>query len=87
MEERIKAWITSHALTRGIIDVDAVVVRDDESSRMISYRRGSAYTVYVYGKDWHRTREAAVKRAEEMRLAKIKSLRRQIEKLEKLRFE
>lgn len=38
------------------------------------------------GRQWHRTREAAVARALEMREAKIASLERQIAKLRKMEF-
>lgn len=36
--------------------------------------------------EWHRTREGAVAKAEEMRVARIASLEKQIAKLRKLRF-
>ena len=39
------------------------------------------------GKDWTRTKEAAAARAEEMKAKKIKSLKKQIEKLERMKFE
>ena len=39
------------------------------------------------GKEWCRTKEEAIKRAEEMRKKKICSLKKQIEKLNSLRFE
>jgi len=39
------------------------------------------------GKDWHTDKESAIKKAEEMKQKKIKSLKRQIEKLENMKFE
>ena len=38
------------------------------------------------GKEWHRTKEAAIAKAEEMRQKKIAGLKKQIERLEKLEF-
>lgn len=48
--------------------------------------RAGAITVTFHGNEWHRTREEAVARAEQMRAAKIASLKKQIAKLEKLSF-
>ena len=41
---------------------------------------------FFHGLDWHRTKEAAVKRAEAMRDAKIKALRKRIAELSDLTF-
>jgi len=38
------------------------------------------------GKEWHRTEKEALCRAQEMRDRKIRSLKKQIEKLEKMSF-
>lgn len=51
----------------------------------VSYFDGGC-TFSIYGKDWHRTPEAAIARAEEMRAEKIASLKKQIERLMKLEF-
>lgn len=37
--------------------------------------------------DWHETKEEAIQQATKMRNAKIASLKKQIEKLEKLNFD
>jgi hypothetical protein len=79
--EHIKAWITKYALTGGIKCVDGKVCHEI-SGDMLSYERyGTAH-----GKDWHRTPEAALARAEEMRVAKLASMRKNIAKLEKMVF-
>lgn len=83
--EKIKAWVTKYALTKGIYIVDAHVCSDT----MIAYgnvRRIGYCSQYAHGNDWHRTLEAALARAEEMRRAKIASLSKSIVKLEKLKF-
>ena len=68
--EKIQAWLTKHALVSGIGLVDGEV-RHDINSELLSY--GKCNT--AHGNDWHRTPELALSRAEEMRQAKIKSLR------------
>lgn len=79
--EHIKAWVTKYALTEGITIVDGDVCHDI-SSDMLSYGK---YGV-AHGKDWHRTSDAALARAEEMRKAKIASLKKSIAKMETMKF-
>jgi len=79
MEENITAYVTAYALSKGIIEAIGKV-NHNISSAMFSYGRyGNAH-----GKDWHRTKEDAIARAENMRTQKIASLKKQIEKLEKM---
>jgi hypothetical protein len=80
--EKITAWVTKHALTRGILTVDAEVYDDG----CISWRGSSMFVQYAHGKDWHRTQAAALARAEEMRAKKIASLRKKIAALKRLQF-
>ena len=79
--ENINAWVTKYALTKGIELVNGDVYHDINSG-ILSYKM--AYS--VYGNDWHRTPEAALARAEDMRHAKIKSLRKSIAKMEAMKF-
>lgn len=79
----VKVFITKYALStsifeRSVEDCGDGMVKDLESSLPAFY--------HGEGREWHRTQEAAFARAEEMRVAKIKSLQKQISKLEKLRF-
>jgi hypothetical protein len=80
-DEFVRAWVTKYALTTGIEVVDGRVAHKI-SSDMFCY--GNHET--AHGKDWHRTPEAALSRAEEMRANKIKSLHASIKKMEKLEF-
>lgn len=84
-KETIKAWVTKYALTTGIDLVDA-----EHSPECSMIRYGDlGYTwchAHGEGKEWHRTPESALARAEEMRAAKIASLRKSIAKLEKMTF-
>ena len=78
-----KVWITKYALTTGVFEITAEITKD-----------GSAYDMHTSlptffhgeGKEWHRTKEAAIAKAEEMRQKKIESLKKQIEKLEQMKF-
>lgn len=84
--ENITAWVTKCALTNGIQKVSGTI-RHETNSDILSYI-GSRYDwrEYVHGKDWHRTPEAALARAEEMRKNKIASLKKSIAKLEAMTF-
>lgn len=77
------AFITKYALTDGIVEV---VVEDcfNASSAMVGDMNNSL--VYYHKPDWHRTREGAVERAEKMRQAKILSVKKQLDKLENMKF-
>lgn len=55
-------------------------------NNMISVKDTGYGTVYFHGNEWHKSRESAIAKAEEMRKKKIASLKKQIEKLEKMEF-
>lgn len=79
----MKVWITKYALTQGIFEAEAEVIEDG------TVRVRQEFIVSYYhkeGRDWHKTKESAVAKAEEMRKKKIASLKKQIEKLEKKKF-
>jgi hypothetical protein len=83
MAEQFKAWISQDALSDGVYEIDARECLDNISSIM---RLGGWYPEYFHGDDWHRTRESAVAKAEEMREETIKSLQEEIERLKKVKF-
>ena len=84
--EDITAWVTKRALTTGIQKVIGSV-RHETSSAMFSYpAKDRGWYDVVHGNDWHRTPEAALARAEEMRKNKIAALRKSIAKLEAMMF-
>ena len=47
---------------------------------------GQSSGYHFHGKDWHRTEQDAIARAEQMRAAKIASLKKSITKFEKMKF-
>lgn len=78
-------WITKFALTRGVYSIEA---KDPAKSIFPdTLPVGGLENIHGEGRDWHRTRESAVARAEEMRVAKIASLSKQIARFEKLSFD
>lgn len=82
----MKVYITEYALTRGIIDVgDAELCRTID--KQIRYKNSAGYIVYIHKPHWYKTKQEAIARAEKMRTKKIESLKKQIAKLENMRFE
>lgn len=83
----MKVWITKYALTAGVFGTEAV---QPVSGRMVVVKArpgcGSNGVEYFHGRDWHTSHSDAIDQAEDMRDAKIKSLRKQIAKLEALEF-
>ena len=78
--EIMRIWITKYALTDGILEQEGEKL-DDSTVRV-----GLLY-LHREGVDWHTSRESAIARAEVMRKKKIESLRKQIAKLEVLKFD
>lgn len=83
-----KVFITRYALTRGIIEKETeITVYKSPIEEPIECACVEEWPGYTIGKEAFYTLEEAVKKAEEMRNKKIASLRKQIEKLEKMEFE
>lgn len=83
-EVNMKVWITKYALTKGILQEEGETFKGNPNYLMV---KGYYSDFYGEGNEWHRTKESAIKKAEEMRQKKIASLKKQIEKLEKMKFE
>ena len=85
MTERTQftAWISKYALSQGIY---AVEVEDcfDVASDMVATTK--EWKQHFHGRDWCRTQAGAIERAEEMRVAKIASIKKQLAKLEAMSF-
>lgn len=80
----MRIWVTRHALTRGIPCVEAHV-----DGAMARYQLPGAYVpqfAHVEGRDWHKTEEAALARADEMRRERIATLKKSIDKLQKMKI-
>lgn len=79
-----KVYITKYALTQGIYEMKVEGKSDDGKS---VYGKAWNEAFYGEGKEWCRTKEEAIRRAEEIREKKIDSLKKQIEKLKTLKFD
>ncbi len=81
----MKVYITKYALTDGIVECEA---RATCRPPMIVAEYGGPHTgYYMHGGEWHNCRADAVAKAEAMRVRKLASLRKQIARLEALRFD
>lgn len=79
-KEIFTVWITQYALTQGIYEE---TVEMTSCSTMV----GVPGTIQTFHKPhWHLTKEDAIIRAEEMRIAKLKSLDKQMRKISALEF-
>lgn len=83
---RFRSWITKYALTKGIIEANVEDCFDVAPDMVDDIDRAAGPTTYYHGNDWHRTQAAALDRAREMREAKIRSLHKQIAKLNAMWF-
>jgi len=81
MNSTVKMFVTKYALTDGIQELDLEVGKNG-----YAVNRGGCWQHFKIGKDAFRDMDSAVKDAEEKRLKKIESLKKQIAKLEKLKF-
>ena len=82
-----RVWISRYALSEGVYPIDVPDDVELKNNSYLSFIERDPWRCHSYGKqDWHYTREAAVKRAEAMRDAKIKSIERQIVRLRSLQF-
>lgn len=83
----MKVWISKYAISDGKVtelEVEECVTSND----LVCHRAPGQIPQYFHGegKEWHRTREGAVGKAEEMVDRKLASLRKQIKKIEALKF-
>lgn len=77
-----KVWITKYALSGGIKEHEAEI-RDGVAYPGEPFM---SFTGFRLGKDAHQTIEAAIAVAEKMRAQKIESVKKQLAKLESMRF-
>lgn len=75
----MKMWISAYALSSGIRNEEGHLNTDGDY-----FTSGLGF--YPVGKHAHETRDAALAAAEAARIKKIASLKKQIAKLEKMKF-
>jgi hypothetical protein len=85
----MKLYSTEYALTQGIQEVEVIQIFGEESPLFITVsHKMDSQQVYIDEKNrnFHQTKEDAVKRAEEMRQKALKTLDAQRQKLADLVF-
>ena len=80
----MKVWITKYALTQGIYETEVEDIGNGWFNEVTGAR---PWTERYNKRDLCLTKESAIARAGEMRLKKIASLEKQIDKIKKLNFE
>lgn len=80
----MKVWITKYALTDGVIEADVESCSSNIAS--VSWDNGTR-CMNLHWSECYLSKEFAIKQAEEIRQKKIESLKKQIKKLEEMRFE
>lgn len=86
----MKVWITKYALTDGIIEAEHVpgVTEDGkEYAFFVDENNQINAHFYIPYEELFWDKNSAIVKAEEMRQKKIESLKKQIDKLERIRFE
>ena len=83
----MKVWITKNALTEGILEKDGEENYSCKGMMKIKGERVNQVEYYFgEGREWHLNKESAIKKAEEMRIKKIASLKQKIKKMGDLKF-
>ena len=82
--KKITVWVTKYALTTGIEKHESSTTFSDDMIRVRPEEGG--IDQFFHGNDWYKTEKAAKERAEEMRLKKIVSLKKQLKKFESMSF-
>ena len=85
MDEQKTFYVTKYALTAGIMAVRGEISKTNPN--MLCYTTDDGkYTQYAHSKDWNSDLDEAITDCERRRETKIKSLKKQIAKLEKMEF-
>jgi len=82
----MKIYITKYALTKGIIEDDAIKIDRELSKTMAVVDNDGWGRKYYHGDEFHYSETAARIKADKMRLNRIKALEKRIAKLKSLKF-
>ena len=78
----LDVWVTKYALTQGIFKCKA----DVKANETLITVKTASYPTYYHKPYWHLTEKEAQEHARLMKERRIRSLKKQIDKLEKLEF-
>ena len=84
MAAKKKYWVTKYALTKGIFQVEAELVKSSDVT--IRANKPSGITSYYHKNEWYPTKQEAVSRAKEMQKKMLINLQERIKKIEALKF-
>ena len=79
MSQTMRVWITKYALTTGVFTAEVERSQLDDAEKRIIHRQDT-HSDYYLKPDWHETKKEAEQRVLVMIEAKIKSLRKSLEK-------
>jgi len=80
----MKVWVTKYALTQGLFEMNAEIVNRGE---LHIYAKGKTpMGRNLFTREWTKTREEAVTKAEAMRTARLKQLKAAIKKMQDKTF-
>ena len=82
-----KVWSTKYCLTEGIKECMVGTTHTPTMVTVAATEGAFPWCLHGEGKEWHRTYEGAVIRAEEVKLKKLASLNKSIDKINKINFE
>ncbi len=77
--EKITAYVTKYALTKGILTVEG---RETDKGTLVCRFPGSPWDEYLWGKDWHRSPEDARADALRRKERRITSLKKSLAAME-----
>ncbi len=82
----MKIWNTKYCLTDGITEHE---VKETNDNYVMIPAAEKSYGVYLHGegKEWHRSKASAIVRANEVKIKKLQSLDRQIQKISSIEFD
>lgn len=81
---KIKVYIINHIFKRGIVEVEGWIDSEDPLQFLVQRSNGSF--TYYKDKEWYCTFAEAIIYAEKLRTSRLVYLRKQIIKLENLKF-
>jgi hypothetical protein len=81
---KMKVWVTKYALTQGLFEMNAEII--DRGARHVYAKGKGPNGGSIFTREWTKTREEAVAKAEAMKNARIRSLKRSITKLQTKTF-
>jgi hypothetical protein len=80
-------YITKYALTQGILEVESIPVTSNHKTVLVGFDLPGLCRQYASPAHAHETKDAAIAKAEKMRLKAIDSLTKKLAELGKLTFQ